>query len=272
MRVDEHTIELAASPVWFRRAPATGTPPCYLHGLLTSADVWSPFLERTGGLAPDLIGFGRSSKAGHLDYSLEGLAEFVERLLDEVHIAQAHLVGHGWGAAVALELAARAPERVERLVLIDPVALIDGFHWDRLARALRRPLLGELVLGSILRPLLDRHLRKGAATPGAWTREQLDTVWEHFDQGTQRAVLLLHRRTATDHLSALADRLVARSEPALVLYGERDPWLEPEPVHALARLLPEATVAPVPDAGHWPWLDRPDTVEQVAAFLRTERL
>ena len=51
--------------------------PLYLHGIPTSSDDFVPFLERTGGVAPDLIGFGRSGKGGHLDYSIDGHADFV---------------------------------------------------------------------------------------------------------------------------------------------------------------------------------------------------
>ena len=70
--VDEQTIELAGSPVFFRAAPARGAPAVYLHGIPTSSDDWLGFLAATGGLAPDLIGFGRSGKGGQLDYTIDG--------------------------------------------------------------------------------------------------------------------------------------------------------------------------------------------------------
>ena len=73
VRVDEHTINLDESPVFYRRATeAPGVPALYLHGIPTSSDDWVEFLARTGGIAPDLIGFGRSGKGGHLDYSVDG--------------------------------------------------------------------------------------------------------------------------------------------------------------------------------------------------------
>ena len=81
MRVDEHTFQLDDSPVYYRSADAPGMPKLYLHGIPTSSDDWLDFLARTGGIAPDLVGFGRSGKSGHLNYSLPGLAAFVERQL-----------------------------------------------------------------------------------------------------------------------------------------------------------------------------------------------
>ena len=98
MRVEEHTITIDHVPVFYREgvaaagerqapevvgpAPSARPPVLYLHEALTSSDDWLPFLERAGGIAPDLIGFGRSAKAGNLDYSLAGLADFLEAFLD----------------------------------------------------------------------------------------------------------------------------------------------------------------------------------------------
>jgi pimeloyl-ACP methyl ester carboxylesterase len=59
VRVDEHTINLDESPVFYRSAEAPDVPVLYLHGIPTSSDDWIEFLARTGGIAPDLIGFGR---------------------------------------------------------------------------------------------------------------------------------------------------------------------------------------------------------------------
>ena len=54
----------------------------YLHGVPTSSDDWVAFLERTGGLAPDLPGFGRTGKRGDGDFTMPGYDRFVEAFLD----------------------------------------------------------------------------------------------------------------------------------------------------------------------------------------------
>ena len=116
-------------------------PALYLHGIPTSSDDWVEFLARTGGIAPDLIGFGRSGKGGHLDYSVEGITRFVERFLAEVQVDEVKLVAHDWGVAVALALAERHPERVERLVLCNAPPLSAGSSgrgWPDLAHVPNR--------------------------------------------------------------------------------------------------------------------------------------
>jgi pimeloyl-ACP methyl ester carboxylesterase len=245
--------------------------PLYLHGAPTSSEDWIPFLERTGGVAPDLIGFGRSGKGGHLDYSPAGLTTFVERFTDELGLERVQLVGHGWGGAIALLLAARDQARVERLVLIDAVPLLDGFEWPRTVRLMRMPVIGELMMGSITRSLLARCLRAGAVRPDAWSEAELRTVWGQFDQGTQRALLRLHRRADERRLAELGSELGALEIPALVVWGERDPWLRSELADAYAARLPDATVRRVPGAGHWPWRDDPSVVDTVAEFLGKAR-
>jgi pimeloyl-ACP methyl ester carboxylesterase len=261
--VDEHTIELAGSPVFFRRADGRGVPAVYLHGVPTSSDDWTPLLERTGGIAPDLIGFGRSGKGGHLDYTVEGLADAVEPLLGE----RIRLVAHQWGAVVGLELAARHPERIEALALCNPLPLLDGFDWPGPARLWRRPLVGELIMGATNRWLIGRALKHGSALPEAWPGQRIGAVWEQFDQGTQRAILRLHRHTDPARFEAQRERLARLAAPVLVLWGEQDPWLPISLAERFAGLFANATLEPVAGAGHWPWLDRPDAGERIARFV-----
>lgn len=267
MPVDKHTIEVAGASAFYRSRAWTGTPALLLHGLPCSSDELVPLLAQTGGIAPDLPGFGRSSKAGHLDYTLAGQAEFVELLLARLGLSQVALVAHGSGAGAALVFAQRHPEQVSRLVLCNALALVDGWHWPRLARMLRAPGLGELLMGATTRSLLARHLRRGCVAPSAWTDEAIDAVWAQFDHGTQRAILRLLRDGDEARLAAAGAGLQALQMPALVIWGERDPWLAPELADAYGARLAHAEVRRIADAGHWPWLEQPAVIDRIAAFL-----
>lgn len=224
-------------------------------------------LERTGGIAPDLIGFGRSSKAANLDYTLGGLAVFLGRFLTVLGLERVTLIGHDWGAAAGLVFAQRCPQAVDRLVLCDAVPLLDGFAWHRPARQLRRPVLGELLMGSIPRWFLRRILRRGCARPDAFSDERIETVWSQFDQGTQRAILRLFRATGESELAAAGAGLEQLGMPALVLWGEQDPWLPRELADVYGRRLPRAIVERIEGAGHWPWLDDSTVADRIAEFV-----
>jgi pimeloyl-ACP methyl ester carboxylesterase len=267
LRVDEDTTTIDHAPVFYRSAPDSPEAALYLHDALFSSDDFLPFLERVGGTAPDLIGFGRSGKGGHLDYTPEGLTDFLERFVDERGISQANIVGHGWGGALALLLALRRPDLARRLVLIDAVPLLDGFTWHGPARLWRRPVVGEMVMGSTPRWLVARTLREGATSPETWSERRLASLWEQFDQGTQRALLRLHRAADEPRLARLGEHLDAVTTPTLVLWGDADPWFGARFADAYGARLANATVEHIADAGHWPWLDQPRVLDRVAAFL-----
>lgn len=239
MGVDEHTLDLAGSPVFLRRAPAGDPVPLFLHGAPMSADDWTPLLERTGGVAPDLLGFGRSGKGGQLDISLAGEAAFLAELLDVLELPRAVLVAHDWSAGAALRLAAAHPARVARVVLVAPLG--PGADARRIVRSLRRPLAGELVLGAVSKRLLGRRL-----DAAGWPVAGIDALWAQFDPGTQRALIRLAR--AGEPLGPIP------TVPVEILYGAEDPWW-PEPVAAAWRgALPDAPQHALP-GGHWPWLE-----------------
>src|ERR671919_3252574 len=115
-RVDiaERRAEVAGLEV-FRRV-AGHAPILYLHGVPTASWDWEPFLARTGGVAPDLPGFGSSAKPGDFDYSIPGYDAFLEAFCAHLGLERVALVMHDWGV-VGLALAQRRPELVERIVL-----------------------------------------------------------------------------------------------------------------------------------------------------------
>ena len=113
----------------------------------------------------------------------------------------------------------------------------------------------------------------GSSTRWAWRRalphaELADESWPHFDQGTQRAILQLYRASPEDALARAGLELGRIDCPALVVWGDRDPYIppaSPRPTRGRSAARPRSCTSP--DAGHWPWLDRPDVVDRIAAFL-----
>jgi pimeloyl-ACP methyl ester carboxylesterase len=178
-------------------------------------------------------------------------------------VEKVRLVLHGWGAGGGLVFAQAHARRVSRLVLCNALPLLEGFRWDRTARILRTPLVGELVMGATSRRMLARALRRG----GRLSERELRTIWDHFDQGTQRAILRLHRATPEPRLADAGGTLGALTMPVLVVWGEGDPWFAPELADAYAARLPRARLERVADAGHWPWLEEPAALERIVEFV-----
>src|ERR1700693_5383828 len=86
-------------------------------------------------------------------------------------------------------------------------------RWPRLARIWRLPVVGELVMGATTRRVLERTLRAGCVRPDAWTASRIDAIWAQFDQGTQRAILRLHRSLDERRLAAAGNALPALAAP-----------------------------------------------------------
>jgi pimeloyl-ACP methyl ester carboxylesterase len=145
-------------------AMTTGQGPAVLllHGFPDTHVVWRKqvgVLAAAGYrvLAPDLRGYGRSDAPGSVhDYTLEKLRGDVLGLLDVLKIDKVSLVGHDWGGLIGWQLAALAPQRVDRLV-----ALSTG-HPSAIARAgLIQHLRMTYVLGFMLPVVAEQMLRAG---------------------------------------------------------------------------------------------------------------
>jgi pimeloyl-ACP methyl ester carboxylesterase len=113
-----------------------GVPLVLLHGLGASADTWRLLAEHLYNqyllIAFDLRGHGQSDHP-ESGYDLETVAEDVIRGMAELGLGQVALVGHGWGARVALVLAAKHPALISHLVLVD-CPLVEPRHWPGMTR------------------------------------------------------------------------------------------------------------------------------------------
>ena len=273
--ISDRDGRLGDLPVFWRQGQlgqGVRAPPLYLHGVPSNSDEWRPFLQLTGGLAPDLPGFGRSGKPGHFPYTIEGYGDFIESFLELAGrdwpggLERVSVVVHDWGS-VGLTFAQRHPERVERLVVINAVPFLAGYRWHRTARIWRTALLGELLMGATTRRTLRISTRESNVTPGPLPEAWMDSVLAHFDQGTQRAILRLYRSSPPETLAGAGAGLGELKMPALVVWGQADPYIPARFGRAYGRALAGSELLELADAGHWPWLDRPDVVGRVAGFL-----
>jgi pimeloyl-ACP methyl ester carboxylesterase len=269
--IEETTIEVDGVRTFVRRKPGEGPPAVFVHGNPTHSEDWMPFLERLEGpaVALDLPGWGRSERPDRasFDQSMHGLGSFFGRFLDTLGIGEHRLVVHDWGV-VALLAAQRHPERVRRLVVINAVPLLPGYRWHWVARLWRRRGVGELVNATTTRAGTALLLRQATADRRPMPDEFVDMIWRHLDGGTRRAILELYRSAPEEALAAAGSRLDALNCPALVVWGARDPYLPVKFGRAYARRLPGAQLMELEDAGHWPWVERPDVVERVTGFLQ----
>ena len=227
----------------------------FLHGAANDHSVWalqSRWFAHHGfnALALDLPGHGRSG--GEALTSIGALANWTVAVLDALGLKRASLVGHSMGSLVALDAAARAPLRAERLALIGcafPMAVADSL----LAAAMDNPKLAiDLITGWSHAPA---SLLSGGALPGLWL------------PGLNRALMgraapgvlyrdLLNCREYEGGLAA-AKKVTC---PTLLVIGERDLMTPRKSVAALAAELTNRYETTITGAGHAMMSERADAV------------
>ena len=101
-----------------------------LHGKNFNGAYWETTINALKNegyhvLVPDQIGFGKSSKPEHFQYTFQQLAENTKKLIDTLQIEKATILGHSMGGMLATRFALMYPEITEKLVLLNPIGLED---------------------------------------------------------------------------------------------------------------------------------------------------
>jgi pimeloyl-ACP methyl ester carboxylesterase len=267
--IEESELVVDGVRVFYRRVAGEGTPVVYCHGNPTHGEDWLPFLERGGAaIAIDMPGWGRSEHPdpGRFDYSMYGLSAFLEKCLDELGVTKRKLVVHDWGG-LALIGAQRRPELVEKLVVVNAVPLLPGYRWHWIAQLWRRKPIGEILNKTTTKGSLALLLRQASGDRRPMPADFVDLIWNHWDEGTQQATLALYRHADPARLAKAGSDLNELTCPALILWGDRDPYLPTKFADAYAASLPSSTLQVVTAAGHWPWIDDVRVIEDVLSFV-----
>lgn len=133
VRAQDQELEMAYMDV-APTADPNGRTVLLLHGKNFSGAYWATTIEALAAqgfrvIAPDQVGFGKSSKPRHFQFSFHQLAELTAGLLDAAGVKRASVVGHSMGGMLATRFALMYPQRTERLALVNPIGLED---WKRL--------------------------------------------------------------------------------------------------------------------------------------------
>jgi len=233
----------------------------FLHGAGLDHTVWA-LLARAFAhhgcavLAPDFPGHGRS--AGEPLTSIAALADWSAALIEAVGANAARIVGHSMGSLVALETAARHPEKVTGLGLLSTTATMSVSD-DLLsaAKANDHAAIDMIAIwGEGYRATFG-----GSQAPGLWMLGGAERLLERARPGAIFADLSACN-AYTDALAAAAKVNV----PSIVIQGSRDLMTPAKGCKALAAAIPNCRLTLIEDAGHMLMSERPD---DVLAALRT---
>jgi 3-oxoadipate enol-lactonase len=242
------------------------TPVVFVHGYGSRLESWRAVQPAVAQarmtVSFDQRGFGKSERPASSDHAGYGAVEHARdlvALLDELGLQRVVIVGHSYGASVALHAALDHPERVAGLVLVSPFVL--DSQKNSFLRWASLPGMGEWLYATTFRDFSGEKMLLPFAEPHAYaTLAGLDEIERnHALPGTTYAALATVRGMDFDEA-----RYGSIKVPRAIVWGERDRVTPirraPDVVAALGDHGGRATLTRVPDVGHMPPWERPAAV------------
>jgi pimeloyl-ACP methyl ester carboxylesterase len=270
-------VDVGGTRIYYHRS-GRGQPVVLLHGYLVSHWQWRHVIPRLAlehdVIALDLPGFGESDRPPPtaFPYDPRGFADTVVAVLDRLGIAHASLMGHSMGGGVALYVAARRPERVTRLVLVDP--LVYRYRVPLEGKLLRIPGVGSLLFKTAFsRSLVARYMRDRVyRDPALVTPDWVDYVWQRANRPGGLAAAHATLRFATDP-EIIAGSVRAVRAPTLVVWGADDRLFPSRWAERLAGEIAGAKAIVTPVCGHSPPEERPEEfLRSIVPFLHGRKV
>lgn len=250
----------------------------FVHGTPTNSYEYRHLIAalstRFRCIAPDHLGFGQSERPSSFPYTPEAHATVLRELVDRLGLDRFTLVVHDFGGPIGLPLALEPDARVTRLVIMNTWAwpLDDDPNMSRGAR-----FIGGAV-GRFLYRYANASLR--LIMPSAYgdrrkLTKEIHARYLHVFRDPAARVLVLHALAKSllgsrAHYQLLLDRLhLLRRIPTLIVWGLKDSAFQPYQLERWRTLLPEARVATIAEAGHWPHEEDPArVVAEIERFLK----
>lgn len=220
-----------------------------LPGLLCDASIWSAQIEVLKPHADVLVA----------DFSQQDSIEAMARSALALTEGPVTAIGHSMGARVAMEMVRIAPERIDRLVLIDT-----GVHPRREGEEATRQVLVDLAFSEGMKALAERWLppmvHEGRVDDRALMEPLKAMVMRATpEQHRHQIRALLNRPDARRHLADIAC-------PTLVMVGRQDRWSPLAQHEEMAALIPKAELVVIEESGHMSLVEQPEQVSR--ALLR----
>ena len=253
----------------------------FLHGFPEFWYSWrhqlTDFSRDHHAVALDLRGYNDGDKpSARRAYRINHLVADVDAAIDQLGGAPAILVGHDWGGAIAWAYTQRHPEMLSKLVIINaphPARFFQGMRQLNQIRKSRYMFLFQLPFlperqmtrsgAAAIEPLYRRH----ALNPRAFSDEDVQIVRDAFlKPGTARAAINYYRNGLAYFLATRHAGMI--EVPTLLIWGDRDPYLNIRLSEGTERYVRDPTVRHIPNAGHFVHEERPAEVSaEIRAFL-----
>lgn len=278
--IESKWITVDGMRIHYLSAGGSGSPVVLLHGAgidsahLSWVEVIEPLAREHRVFAPDLPGYGQSDRPDVL-YNAEFYITFLAHLLDALQLPKASLVGLSMGGAIVLGFTLAHPERVEKLVPVDPYGIMPKVAWHRTSYLYVHSPLNELSywLFAQSRSMVRWSLASSLiSSPERLTDQLIDEVYaasKHPQAGKAFSSFQRHDLTWDGLRTNYLDRLSEIKAPTLFIHGEKDPGVPLTYARQAHERVKGSRLHVMQGCLHWPMRDRPEEFNRVlGAFLQ----
>lgn len=247
------------------RTLGEGEPLIIMHGVFGSSDNWQTlgkvFAENFKVYLVDLRNHGNSPHSDAFDYDL--MVKDVVELMDDEDLNKTHILGHSMGGKVAMHLATKHPDRVDKLVVVDIAPkyypphhqqIFDGFHSVDLENLDNRKdadeQMSKVISNFSVRQFILKNLDRKKDGSFGW-KLNVDAI--------ERAV---------ENVGEGIEGDISFDGNTLFIAGSKSDYIKDEDHDLIRQHFPKALIATVKDAGHWVHAEKPKELgEMVMEFL-----
>jgi len=273
--VEESWVALDGARMRYLRA-GSGPALLLVHGLLGYSFSWRfaiPALARHATVyAIDLLGTGFSDRPPGMDYSFKASAERLLRFMDATNLPTCDLMGTSHGGAVSMRAAAMAPDRIRRLILVDPVNPWSA-HGKRLTVFLSNPLIAPLFVSLAPRlPMLHEYYHHRMfgdrrRIPPDSLEGYLKPMCIPRSYDYAIAVVSSWNRDLKE-LESMLPRI--KRIPTLLIWGTADTAVDPASVAQLKQVFSDCQLVTFDGVGHLPYEEVPEDFNRVVIKFLSE--
>ena len=255
------------------RDEGKGFPIVLVHGTASSLHTWDDWTKSLTKnyriIRMDLPAFGITGPNANADYSVKSYTNFLHQLLTKLKVDKFHLAGNSLGGNIAWNYAAEYPNKVEKLILVDPSGLPTNKPQPAIFKMAKTPVLNSLFLYITPKFFIKKNMSEVYANESKIT-DELVTRYHKMALRVGNRQAFIDRAKTDFKLGEKAnyDKLKSIKTPTLLIWGAKDNWIPLNNGKRMDSIMQNSKLVILENSGHVPMEENPaESLEILKTFL-----